>query len=238
MESNIVDGLGEDLLLLSLRADKGNLATGDLIDYALMASELVRLAARGRIEIQADHVVVRDEASVGDAELDAALDGLSRAKRPPQPRKWFASRPSGLALTYLKRLVSSGALRSEPRRIVGTRWLIADPARVADARARLDAIALSAGQVDVAQAAFGGLAHAISLDDFLYPGKANRSARERLDQIAKGQWTGEAVTGAVTDAAAIDTTAAGTRASIRAVVQAATNAVIEVARAHRGAPLT
>jgi Golgi phosphoprotein 3 GPP34 len=136
--------------------------------------------------------------------------------------------------TYLGRLVSD-ALRGEKRRIIGTRWLITDPARVADARQRLDAIALSPGQVDVAQAAEGGLAHAIDLDVFLYPGKANRSARERLQQIAEGQWTIEAVTGAAADAASSDPAAATTHRTIRAVVHASTSAVIQAVRDKRAA---
>jgi len=159
---SVVDLLGEDLVLLSIRPDKGDLATG-WIDYGLSASELVRLAARGRIDIQADHVVVRDGTPVGDAELDAALDSLVQAKQPPKPKNWIVGgwtyKGRHVVTTYLGRLASAGVLRSERRRIAGTRWLITDPARVADARGRLDAIALSPGQVDVAQAAFGGLAH-------------------------------------------------------------------------------
>jgi hypothetical protein len=83
------DNLSEDLLLLSIRPDKGDLATTSSIDYGLSASELVRLAARGRIEIQADHVVVRDATPIGDAELDAALDSLVQEKQPPKPKNWI-----------------------------------------------------------------------------------------------------------------------------------------------------
>lgn len=237
MATSVVDLLGEDLVLLSIRPDKGDLATG-WIDYGLSASELVRLAARGRIDIQADHVVVRDGTPVGDAELDAALDSLVQAKQPPKPKNWIVGgwtyKGRRVEITYLGRLASAGVLRSEKRRMAGTRWLITDPARVADAKRRLDAIALSPGQVDVAQAAFGGLAYATELYRFLYPGKASRSAHERLQQIAEGQWTIEAVT----DAASADPTAAAAQAAITAVVQAATSAVIQAVRDKRAAANT
>jgi hypothetical protein len=234
-----LDGLGEDLLLLSIRPDKGDLASG-WIDYGLSASELVRLAAWGRIDIQADHVVVRDATPVGDAELDAALDSLVQARQPPKPKNWIVGgwtyKGRRVVSTYLGRLVSAGALRSEKRRLAGTRWLITDSARVADARQRLDAIALSPGQVDVAQAAFGGLAHAIQLDLLLYPGKAHQSVHERLQHIAEGQWTIEAVTGAAaTHAASSDPTAVTTQATTRAVVEAATSAVIQAVRDKKAA---
>ena len=88
---------------------------------------------------------------------------------------------------------------------------------------------LSPRQVDIAQAAFGGLAYAIGLAVFLYPGKANRSVWQRLQQIAEGQWTIEAVTGAAADATSSDP-AAATQGTTRAVVQAATSAVIQAVR--------
>jgi hypothetical protein len=236
--TSVIDSLGEDLLLLSIRPDKGDLASG-WIDYGLSASELVRLAARGRIDIQADHVVVRDATPVGDAELDAALDSLVQAKQPPKAKHWIVGgwtyKGRRVVTAYLGRLVSAGALRSEKRRITGTRWLITDPARVANARERLDAIALSPGQVDVAQAAFGGLAYAIGLAVILYPGKANRSVWQRLQQVAEGQWTIEAVTGAAADAASGDPAGAMTQGTTRAVVQAATGAVIQAVRDKRAA---
>ncbi len=172
-----------------------------------------------------------DEAPVGDSELDAALDSLAQAKRPLSAWKWVNGRRGGVASAYLSRLAASGALRTESRRLLGDRWFIADPAPAADARARFDAIVFSSGQVDVPQAALGGLAHAIGLSTFLYPlypGKSfrsNRSVDERLTQIAKDQWTVEAVPGPAVG----DPDAAAAQASIRAVVQAATDAA---SRAH------
>ena len=84
-----------------------------------------------------------------------------------------------------------------------TRWRISDTARLAGARARLDAIALSADPADSADAAYAGLAHAIGLGALLYRGWENRPTRKRLERIAKGEWSAGAVTAAGRDAAAV-----------------------------------
>jgi hypothetical protein len=179
--------LGEDLLLLSIHPQTGKLMTAGRISYGLMGSELVRLAATGRIDIVCDQIVVRNPAATGDAELDAALLSLVGARRPPRPDGWVGLPRRGIRNAYLDRLVSVGLLRVEPSAVLGTRrYRITAPERVAAARSRLDAIAQSAGPLPVAQTAFGGLACAIDLDNALYPGRAGRPWRARLEQIARG----------------------------------------------------
>jgi hypothetical protein len=219
--------LGEDLLLLSIRPDQGRIATVHQIDYGLMGAELVRLAASGRIDIADDRIVVRDSAATGDAELDAALGSIAQARRPPRPRAWVSRPRHGIRDAYLARLVSAGVVQAEQGGIFGrVRWRIAAPARVADTRARLDAIATSTGNVDTVEAAFGGLAHAVGLDRVLYPGSGGRQQRKRLTEVAKGQWTATAVAGAVTDSVRSATDAA-IRASTAAATQAAVDAAVQ-----------
>ena len=52
--------LGEDLFLLSIRRRDGKLLTRGRIDSALMASELIRLAAAGRAWIAEGRIVTGD----------------------------------------------------------------------------------------------------------------------------------------------------------------------------------
>jgi Golgi phosphoprotein 3 (GPP34) len=225
-----LDQLGEDLTLLSVKPDTGRIGTSQRIAFGLMGSELVRLAARGRIDIAADRVIVRDNAPTADAELDAALDSLARARRAPRAKAWVGHPRRGICDAYLARLAADGVLRAERARSLGfipvTRWRIADAGRLAATRTRLDAIARSAGQVDSVQAAFGGLAHAIGLGTMLYPGWSHRDVRKRLEQIAKGQWSAAAVSAA--SSAAAD---AAMAASVEAANQAATQAAIDAATA-------
>src|SRR5215472_15461057 len=53
-----MDTLGEDLVLLSLGPDSGRVRTAQKIGYGLMGSELVRLAASGRVDVQARRIIV------------------------------------------------------------------------------------------------------------------------------------------------------------------------------------
>jgi Golgi phosphoprotein 3 (GPP34) len=216
-----VDTLGEDLVLLSIRPGSGRLKADHRLEYVLMGSELIRLAAHGRLEFQSGRIVVTDATLTGDALLDAALRSLARARRPAKARSYLLRYRSGIRLAYLNRLVAAGAVRCQPRWITRTRWFIADQARAVDARERLDAIALSPGQIDATQAAYGGLAAAIGQLRVLYGGSAARPVRKRMAQVARGQWTADAVTWA--DA----TPGADTQAAIDARIRAATQPVLK-----------
>jgi len=225
-----MDSLGEDLVLLSIRPEKGTVATSQRIGFGLMGSELVRLAAAGRIDIQKGRILVLEQAATGDADLDAALGSLVRSRRPARATQWVGRPRRGLLETYLNRLVTAGAVRRESR-FIGKRYFISNPARVADARARLDAIAQSAGMVDTGQAAFGGLAHAVGLGDLLYRGRGARPMRKRLEEVAKGQWTAAAVSQAAANAArnATAATDAASQAAIHAAAHAASQAATHAA---------
>ncbi len=189
-----VDTLGEDLVLLAVRPGNGTIAARERLGYGLRGSELVRLAASGRVGISGDRIVVLDGGPTGDERLDAALASLARPRRRPlQPKAWVGHLPPGICDAYLARLAATGAVREERGKVLGfipvTRWRIADPARAADARARLDAIVHAPSQVGIAQAAYAGLASASGLGPVLYPGSAGRPLRRRLEQIAKGELT-------------------------------------------------
>ena len=226
-----MDTLGEDLVLLSIRPDNGTIATKSRLGYGLRGSELVRLAATGRVGITGDRIVVLGGQPTGDEQLDAALASLAGARRPPRPKTWVGHPGSQIVNTYLARLAATGAIRPERGTVLAfvpvVRWRIADSARAADARARLDAIARATGPVDTAQAAFAGLASASSLGPVLYPGWANRQLRQRLERIAKGELTQDA--GAAATVQATRATDAAARAAVQSATDAATQSATDAA---------
>ncbi len=196
--------LGEDLFLLSIRARDGKLITGGRIDSALMATELIRLAAAGRAWIAGDRIVARDRTATGDAELDAALLSLAGAAFLPRPETWVGLPRRGIRAAYAARLISAGVLRLEPSRVLGgPRYQVIDASRMAAARSQLDAITQSSGThaagrpadrepadrepADSAPVALAGLASAIGLGDVLYPGRDGKARRARMAQIARQQ---------------------------------------------------
>jgi pyruvate/2-oxoglutarate dehydrogenase complex dihydrolipoamide acyltransferase (E2) component len=222
------------LVLLSIRPDNGTIATKSRLGYGLRGSELVRLAASGRVGITGDRIVVLDGQPTGDEQLDAALASLAGARRPPRPKTWVGHPGAHIMDTYLARLVTTGAIREDRRTLLGfipaQRWRIADTARAADARARLDTIAGATGPVDTAQAAFAGLASASGLGPVLYPGWGNRQLRQRLERIAKGELTRPATqAGQAAQAATEASVDAAARAAARAATDAATSAATDAA---------
>jgi hypothetical protein len=144
--------LGEDLFLLSIRRRDGKLLTRGRIDSALMASELIRLAAAGRAWIAEGRIVATDQTATGDLELDAALLSLAGATTPPRPETWVGLPRRGIRAAYATRLASAGALRLESGRILGIRryhvgtprYRVIDTSRAAAARSRLDVVTRSA----------------------------------------------------------------------------------------------
>ena len=246
-----MDNLGEDLVLLSIKPDRGLLLRRRSLEYGLMGSELVRLAALGRIDIAGDAVLIGDLSPTGDAELDLALHSLAQARQPLQAKTWVSRPRRGITDAYLARLTRSGAVRAEQRkdllRIKYTVWHITDPGRYATARGTLEAIARSGGeQAGTSAMAFAGLAYAAGLAGLLYPGRANRDLRWRLEQIAKGTQSGSAAraardalnlppgppadtqtaVGAATDAAMLAAAEAAMQAAVHAATEAAVHAAV------------
>ena len=176
-------------------------------------------------------------APTGDSLLDEALASMKGGWREPTAKAWVARHRPGLVERYLARAQASGIIRPDRRKMLGfipaTKWMVVDTERAAQARARLEAAAASAGIIDPAQAALAGLASAIGVTSFVFPGRAGAAARKRLREAAKREPAAADVTKAVTgaDAASVQRAAtdAATRAAMDAAVRAATDAAVSAA---------
>jgi hypothetical protein len=182
--------LGEDLLLLHPGLHN-TIETPKLVGYGLMGSELIRLCAARRIEVTDRQVIVRSEAPTGDPGLDAALFDLAMnpRRRPRPPALWVRESRPAILMEYLNRLVRAGVLRDEQGFGGGRRFRVADQARVAAARARLDAIVQADGVADLPSVARASLVCATGLDRLVYRGPGSRRLREQLAVVAAGPWS-------------------------------------------------
>jgi Golgi phosphoprotein 3 (GPP34) len=229
-----MDELGEDLLLLAARPD-GTLPLPDKLRFGLSGAELVRLAAAGRVDIVRGRIAVLDPAPTGDPLLDEALASMAGRRREPTAKAWVALDRSGHVERFLARAEAAGFIRSERRERLGfipvTRWVVADTARAAQARARLEAVAASTGPVDLEQAALAGLAYAIDLERVVFPGWAGAPARKRLRQLAKGGPVTADVTTAAAGGDAAAAASAAAMAAAGAAVSAASQAAVSAATA-------
>ncbi|HZR51028.1 MAG TPA: GPP34 family phosphoprotein [Streptosporangiaceae bacterium] len=198
-----METVGEDLVLLGIRAN-GTIGVAAKLRFGLSGAELIRLAAMRRVDIERGRIVVLDPAPTGDALLDDALASMRGRGRPPTAKNWVARNRAGLTKRYLDRLVAAGTIRLERRKALGLipvdRWIVADAGRLAQAKARLDAIAYGSGGVSAEQAALAGLASAIGLARLQYPGSADRAAIAAATDAAISASI-DAATSAATDAA-------------------------------------
>ena len=225
-----MDTLSDDLLLLAIDPNRGRVRAVHLVRYGLMGAELIRLVASELVLIKDGRLVVAESASAtGDLQLDTALASIANsASKPPKPKSWASKPRRGIVTGYLTKLANAGKIqRSAGAR---ARWQVADTDGLATARARLDAIAGGTGQVDLEQAAYGGLVHAVQLDRLLYRGWDNRAVRKRLKEIAQGKWTAPATEPAPADAAdAADAAGQAEQTAISAATQAAIAVAIDAA---------
>jgi hypothetical protein len=232
----VMDELAEDLLLIAVSSD-GTLVIPVKLRFGLAGSELVRLAAAGRVEVVRGAIVIRDSASTGDQLLDEALASMVGGWRKTPAKAWVARHRAGLVERYLSRAEAAGTISAHRRRALGfipvTRWEVVDTARAAQARARLEAAAASAGALDPGQAALAGLASAIDVTHFVFPGRAGAAVRKRLREAARREPTAADATAAVaaagSSAAQRAATDAATQAAMDAAVRAATDAAVSAA---------
>jgi hypothetical protein len=182
-----MDTLGEDLVLLALRPN-GTMHAQQKLRFALAGSELVRLAAAGRVDLVYERILVGDARETGDPLLDDALADMRRRGETLSAEEWVARARPGLRERYLRSLEAKGVVRIETHRALGlfrvSRWYVVDDARARQARARLDEVAASSGAPTPEQVAFAGLVHAAGLDTALYAAGSGAAARARLRQLA------------------------------------------------------
>jgi hypothetical protein len=229
--------LGQDLLLIAVNPD-GTLVLPVKLRFGLAGSELVRLAAAGRVDIVRGRIVIRASARTGDPLLDDALASMTSGWREPTAKAWVKRVRPGLVERYLARADAAGTISKQRRKALGfipvTRWVVTDAARAAQARARLEAAA-SGGPLDSAQAALAGLASAIGVTHYVFPGRPGAAARKRLREAARREPAAARATAAVDGAIAAQHAAAGaatdaaTRAATDAAVRAATDAAVSAA---------
>jgi hypothetical protein len=229
-----VDTLSDDLLLLLVNTD-GTLRLLGKLRFGLAGSELVRLAAAGRVNVERRKIVVLDSSPTGDPLLDQALASMTRGWMAPTAKAWVARDRHGLVKQYLARLVAAGVLREDRRKSLGfipvTEWTVIDRARAAQAGDRLVEIATSTGALSPEQRALGGLASAIGIPGMVFPARAGAAARKRLREIARHDPAARTVMDAAVDAADNAAVSAAIQASTDAAISAAISSSIDAATA-------
>ncbi|WP_169983997.1 GPP34 family phosphoprotein [Microbispora sp. H10836] len=210
--------IAEEVLLLAYREDTGKPMIGSLeLDCALAGALLAELAIRGRVGFDGKKLRVEDGAPLGDEELDATLSRIIGEARRRDASWWVGKLRMGrLRKRLLTRLAARGVLSEQEGKILGifptTRYPELDPRHEQGVRERVQNV-LTGAEPDERTAVLFAVMHAAKLDRKAFPD----APKDRIKEIAQGQWTGEAVRKTI--------------ASVHAAVVAATTAAAVAASA-------
>ena len=180
---------------------------------------MLDLALRGRIDVMDGKVVVTEASPTSDLVLDALLARIAADPKRRAPKHWVTKAQKGARAAVADRLVASGALRRESRKVLGvfpvTRLPAGDPAPEAVSRARLDGVVLRGLEPDDRTAGLAALVHVTGLQRAVFPDSDRKMVKARPAKLATGAWVATAVQKAVQD------TAAAAAAAVVVVVVAA-----------------
>ena len=133
------------------------------------------------------HVTVLDPAPTGHPLVDAVLRRIEQDPQPRDARDWIVRLTRDVRAAVLDRLVSTGQLRREPRKILPDRYPTPDGREspvVGRARQRMRAAVTGSGPVDPPAAALGGLVDALGWTGRCLP-ELSRQQRDRLAEFRR-----------------------------------------------------
>lgn len=198
--------LPDALLLLALDEERGTAARSAELDQGLGGAVVLELALRQRLDVVDGKVVVTDQEPTGDPVLDGVLARVAADRRQRTPKHWVVKASKDARRAVADRLVASGVLRREERRVLGlfpvTSLPAGDRGPEAAVRARLDDAVLRGLAPDERTAALAALVHATGLARVVFPTgsrEERRAVEARLAQLAEGEWAAAAVRQAVRD---------------------------------------
>jgi hypothetical protein len=193
----------DELLLLAFD-DAGKDTFGMLhLDYVLAGAVLTELAMAGRAEVADGKLVIKDLSPTGEPVLDKALELIGKAKKPKRMESWIPTLSSGLRKASVRRLVDQGVLREEPVKVLwifpDTRYVPSGGGMDAEGRLRrqLEAALDSTGPAEARTAALLSLVRAIDMQKKVFPGRDPKQVKQRIEEIAAGDWASVAVKKAV-----------------------------------------
>lgn len=200
--------LPEELLLLGLRDEEGTVASGASLHlrYGLQGAIFSELVLRGRLGVDdKGKVVVRDETPTGDEVLDETLAAVVKRGKPRSLKDWITSTAKtggkGAQARLARRLVERGVLREEEGRFL---WVFPtqhfpsiDPGPESDVRDRVYKAVIYGGTPDERTLILLSLIKASNLIKEVFRDEDRKTAKARIDELARGEVAGQAVAKAV-----------------------------------------
>ena len=200
--------LHEEILLLSLRDDKGTIAAGSMYQYAIGGAVLAELLLGGRLRIETvkkkPMVTLADSTPIGDPIVDECLEKVRTSKRRAVAQTWV-SRFAGLkSLKHrvAEGLCDRGILREEDAKIllVFTRKTYPElnPAPERELVERLrQAIFTDTDDIEPRTVVVASLANSAGVLTAVFDKKELKGRKDRIEKIVNGEIAGKATQEAI-----------------------------------------
>ncbi|EME22998.1 GOLPH3/VPS74 family protein [Rhodococcus triatomae] len=200
--------LAEDLLLLLLDDETGKpLVDGSVLPRALAGAVLLDLSLDAVVEpadgsgaVKKGRLILRDRTAPLDPILAHAVAQL-RGSKPLKPVAAIEKLGKNLREAVLGRIVERGWVHEAKGKVLGIfptkTWPAVDASHERVVRDRLRSVLVDGATPDQRTAALISLLSAVDAAPKLFPDVSKKVVRKRAKEIAKGDWSGEAVRHAV-----------------------------------------
>jgi hypothetical protein len=218
--------LAEELLLLGLRDEKGTVSSGAHmpIKYGIIGAMLADLLLMDRLTLnQKSNVMVAKNTPTGDEFLDEVLAIIAKREKSRTMKDWVLVLGNGdlknASDRLARRLVTRGILREEEGHFL---WIFSthqfptvDPRPEQQLRSMVYNTIISGAIPDDRTRILLSLIKASKLVNEVFPEDQRKTANKRIEELAKDDATGTAVTKAIeaVQAAVIAAVTAATAAS-------------------------
>ncbi len=198
--------LGEELLLLALRDNKGTVRStvSLVIEQGLAGALLIELMFAGKVLVRDKKLYVADSDATGDELLDTALSHIGNSKRERGAKYWVKKLDSRMMEnreTIADRLVERGILvRKSGRRLLivpTTRYKSIDGSAKLKLRKKIHTAVLGGRTPDQHLAALICLVQVCELSREVFPKHEQRVAEEGMKEISSSGAVGEVVVEAI-----------------------------------------
>ncbi|NOZ13109.1 MAG: GPP34 family phosphoprotein [Acidobacteria bacterium] len=187
--------ISEQLLLLALKDEKGTVVSkaGTALDFGLAGALILEMVADGRITIREGKLLVQRDTPSGDPLHDEVLSVLTGKKGKLKPVKYWvprlASKVKKLRHKIADRLVLSGILRREKKRILGifpsVRYPAVNPLPELEVREQVKQAVLDGISPSIETRMILNLIQACDLSDEIFGKEKRKAVKIRLKELEK-----------------------------------------------------
>ncbi|MCK4338590.1 MAG: GPP34 family phosphoprotein [Candidatus Cloacimonetes bacterium] len=198
----------EEFLLLALDDEKGYIINMPLmsLEYGLTGAILMDLALMNKIDTDLKNLILVDDSPTGDEIFDNAIDMIRKYPDSKDAKYWvreIGKQFENLKDSLIERLVEKGILKKVEKKILWVfskrRYPIIDNKEEKEVKTRIRKTILNNDIPDPRDIVLISLIKTCNMIDEIFTSEEKKVVKERIDQIAKMDLIGQAVSNAVNE---------------------------------------